>query len=95
MDEYKHNNLMDRTDDLREEVKEVKTETLEVIGELNAFQISKLMTSCSEGLLGVYTSPGNREMSHDEKRIMAQGMLYRCMEDILKVPSKDDEDKDY
>ncbi len=47
--------------------------------------IVELLYSCSERLSGVYTSPGNREMSHDEKRIMAKGMVEKCIEDIVEV----------
>jgi hypothetical protein len=92
MGEYEHKNRMDRADNLLDEGKEIKTETIEVIHGGNIFLISELMYSCSEGLAGVYTSPGNLEMSHDEKRIMAQGMLYGCIKDILKIPSKKDKD---
>ena len=87
MDEY-HDNLMARADNLLDEGKEIKTETIEVIDGINAFHcgdIVKLIYSCSDGLAGVYTSPGNREMSHDEKRIMAEGMVNKCIEDILEV----------
>jgi hypothetical protein len=54
----------------------------------NAFHcgdIVELLYSCSERLAGVYTSPGNKEMSHDEKRIMAKGMVEKCIEDITEV----------
>ena len=91
MDEY-HDNLMKRVDNLRDEGEKVEEDALEAIRGGNAFLISKLMYSCSEGLAGVYTSPGNREMSHNEKRIMAEGMVKKCIDDILKIPSKGDED---
>jgi len=95
-----HDNLMNKADNLQAEVKEVNSDAVGVIREVNAFPISRLMYSCSKELAGVYKSPGNQEMSHDEKRLMSQKMLYKCIEDILKVPSDSvfsacKEDKDY
>jgi hypothetical protein len=105
-----HDNLMNKADNLQAEVKEVNSDAVGVIREVNAFlvgirevnafPICRLMYSCSKELAGVYKSPGNQEMSHDEKRLMSQKMLYKCIEDILKVPSDSvfsacKEDKDY
>ncbi|MDP6845427.1 MAG: hypothetical protein QF460_00485 [Candidatus Nanoarchaeia archaeon] len=79
---------MDKYEQLRNEVKEVLDESDQVIQEIDGFHcgdIVKLLYSCSERLSGVYTSPGNKEMSHDEKRIMAKGMVEKCIDDIVEV----------
>lgn len=79
---------MDKYEQLRNEVKEVLDESSQVIEDINDFHcgdIVKIIYSCSDRLGSVYTSPGNREMSHDEKRIMAEKMINKCMEDILDV----------
>ena len=73
---------------LRREVSEFIDETDQVLQEIDAFHcgdIVQIMYSCSEQLDSVYTSPGNREMSHDEKRLMAKRMVNKCVEDIIEV----------
>ncbi len=79
---------MDDYEKLRNEVKEVLSESEEVIAGIKAFHcgdIVNIIYSCSEQLGRVYTSPGNLEMSHDEKRIMAENMINESMEAILDV----------
>ena len=79
---------MDKYEQLRNEVKDFLDESDQVIQEIDGFHcgdIVKLLYSCSERLSGVYTSPGNKEMSHDEKRIMARNMINKCMDEIIDV----------
>ena len=78
---------MDKYEKHKQDFEEIVAETDQVIEEINAFHcgdIVKIMNYCSEKLGSVYTSPGNREMSHDEKRLMAKRMVDKCMEDILE-----------
>ena len=77
-----------KMDNYKKDLNTVIGETDQVIDEINAFHcgdIVELLYFCSERLAGVYTSPGNKEMSHDEKRIMAKGMVEKCIEDIVEV----------
>ena len=86
MDEYEHNNLMDRADNLLNEGKEVKTETEQVIQDLEAFpygKIAKIINTCSTQIMGLTTS-GSDQMSYNEKRVRA-GEYLNTAKDALIV----------